>query len=160
MADSEITEYLNVFGAAVTADIKNELQAKDISATGSMQRSVNYTVQDGVIEIKSNDYFYFVEHGRKPGKMPPKEKIKEWAGSKQSFKQRTGWDRLKEREKNSLVFLIQRKIANEGTNAYKNGGNDILLNAVQENIGALKSSLALTFKQQTAIMIKSAIINI
>lgn len=52
-------------------------------------------------------YGFFVEHGRSPGKRPPKNAILEWMKAKGI--------RLPEKQMEQVAFLIARKIGKKGT---------------------------------------------
>ena len=58
------------------------------------------------------DYWKWAEYGRKPGKFPPIEKIKEWIKVKPILPRPTDGKLPTE---NQLAFLIARKIATKGT---------------------------------------------
>jgi len=51
-----------------------------------------------------------LEHGRRPGKFPPVTNIRDWVRSKLG---------IEENKVNSIAYLIGRKIANDGTEVYK-----------------------------------------
>lgn len=57
--------------------------------------------------ISGANYTYWMEHGRKPGKFPPRNAILKWITDKGIIAEGIS--------QNSLAFLIARKIAQEGT---------------------------------------------
>lgn len=86
-------------------------------------------VEDTVIsvELTLQDYWYYVEHGRKAGKMPPISKIEKWIKVKniplqlETYAEQTK-NKLKKKKKptkaqqrHRLAYLIARKIGREGT---------------------------------------------
>jgi len=84
--------------------IKNELASKNIDASGDASKSLEVKGN----QLLGNDYLYFVDQGRKPGKFPPS--LINWV------RQKLG---LEEREAKQVDFLIRRKIAREGTEIFK-----------------------------------------
>lgn len=74
--------------------------------TSGIYSKTNITVtkkSNTEIEIHTNfpDYVYFVRYGRKPGKMPPEQPIKDWV--------------KKHNINEGAVFPIRRKIGQKGT---------------------------------------------
>ena len=65
------------------------------------------------IGVSMEDYFQWAENGRKPGKFPPIEKIREWIRIKPVLP--TPLKNGKLPTENQLAFLISRKIALKGT---------------------------------------------
>lgn len=78
-------EILDQFGRAFVNEYKSELEAERI-ADGELYRTVSYSVSSGtskwVISIKLADYWKYVENGRRPGKMPPRDAIERWINIK------------------------------------------------------------------------------
>lgn len=87
------------------------------TATGNLALSGKYniTVMGNVYHISFSfaDYFNWAENGRKPGKMPPIEKIKEWISVKPVLPQPMKNGKLP--TENQLAYLIARKIGLKGT---------------------------------------------
>ena len=71
------------------------------------------------IEIKGVDYTYYLVNGRNPGSFPPVDAIMKWIDEKPINFDET------EISKNSLAYLIGRKIATEGIKvpSERNDGN-------------------------------------
>lgn len=67
---------------AIRTEIVKNLAADNSNASRTLTNSVEYEygIDDGRywIDITMEDYWKYVNDGRKPGKMPPVEKIKEW----------------------------------------------------------------------------------
>ena len=63
------------------------------------------------VELTLQDYWYYVDNGRKAGKMPPISKIEEWIKVKRPF----GKSQKQLPSPRSLAYLIARKIGREGT---------------------------------------------
>lgn len=68
-------------GLIISRMDKNMIQA-DAIASGELRNSLNYKVVEKMegyqVQILAADYFEYVEYGRRPGKIPPINKIKEW----------------------------------------------------------------------------------
>lgn len=74
----------------------------------SLENSVEEKNYQYVGRLLGANYTFWMENGRKPGKFPPKDIILIWIEQKPI---------QSEINKNSLAFLIARKIAQKGTNA-------------------------------------------
>lgn len=163
--EQKITGILNKAGSFISAELKDLIQRKpvtkfgSVNASGKLKDSVHYDIKDYVMRVYALDYIYYVEHGRKAGKYPPKKAIRDWIESKPTAQSNFGWSVASESKKNSIVFLIQRKIAEEGTTIYKQGGSMLLEDILSNDLrGQIKSELILTFKEQTNALMKSAIL--
>lgn len=67
--------------------------------------------------IEAPKYTEQLQFGRKPGKFPPLAAIEQWINDKGI---------TPDIPIRSLAFLIARKIANEGTQYFKDGGTDLI----------------------------------
>jgi len=95
----------NDYGEALVESLKFQLANKDKFATGNLVDTMYSEAKaaDGkaVIRVFAQDYFRYVERGRKPGsKMPPKAPIVKWLRVRG----------LPER----IEFVVRRKIAKKG----------------------------------------------
>lgn len=99
--------------------LRNEYQDKLIQdnkiATGELLNSVDYVIEKNdraiSVSLKLEDYWKWVEEGRKPGKFPPPDAILSWLRVKPIIPdERTG--RIP--DERQLAYLIGRKIATEG----------------------------------------------
>lgn len=97
-------------------EIVSAQQAKGLRASGKSadELSVNITVDTGQL-IDGSGSFYFQEKGRGLGKVPY-SKIYDWLQWK---KYSLNWENDKDR--NSLAFLIWRKISKYGTKTHIDG---------------------------------------
>lgn len=82
----------------------------------SLSKSVSYELHGGgtwiAVDISLNDYWRYVEYGRKPGKMPPMSAIEKWIRIKPIAPR--AYDGKRVPSVKSLAFLIARKIGLEG----------------------------------------------
>lgn len=107
-----------------------QMSSKGIDNTGAASASLE--VKDN--ELLGYDYIYFIDKGRRPGRFPPVNIIRDWVRSKLGISE--------ERENNSVAFLVGRKIANEGTNIYQNQSRGIELDRlVEETLNELQKEL-------------------
>lgn len=107
---------LQEFGWDFIKTARKYLSENDTNASGTLSDSMEYEVEinDDMMSVGVwiEDYWYYVENGRKPGKRPPIPKIEEWVLIKP----------VEPREINGRVpsvkqlsFAIANKIAKEGT---------------------------------------------
>ena len=70
--------------------------------------NVTVTVGDLEVSLHLPSYWYYIEHGRGPGKFPPIEAIQNWMTAKHIVPR-------EDRTVPQVSYLIARKIAKEGT---------------------------------------------
>ena len=74
------------YGESLIADIIAELKRKDAHASNTLINSLTYKLKEGVEELNvllvGEDYFKYVDEGRRPGKIPRIGKLKKWAAIK------------------------------------------------------------------------------
>lgn len=96
---------------------RENLTSNDTNASGELYDSLEKIVEVGEdafsVKISLADYWYYVEHGRGPGKFPPPPAIKNWIEIK-PVNPLPGVNG-KTPTVEQLSFLIGRKIAREGT---------------------------------------------
>lgn len=94
-----------------------------MKASGEWERQleyfVKYTEKIVLVEYLGLNYTEYLTKGRKSGSFPPVNVIRKWIDDKGI----TPFDNI---SKDSLAFLIARKIAREGTNYFKQGGTDLI----------------------------------
>lgn len=131
---SEISETLK----QLLEGIAKELKAGIPNATGKTASSVQVSVKEGNQsgfditsgKIIANKYFGVLETGRRPGKRPPIESIKEWVEAKGfSFPIITNAGK-KIKDSEGLSWAIAIKISNEGTSLFRQGGNSGVISSV------------------------------
>lgn len=80
--NSKLKELLTTYASQVAAEMRTRLSGYDKIATGKLIKSIRGTVQeedgDPVVVFSMLEYGIYVDKGRKPGKMPPVSKIREW----------------------------------------------------------------------------------
>lgn len=120
MADSElkftnVSRVLKEYGQAVADLYKDRLADKDVNASNALTNSVRYIVRkqgrNFDVSISLLDYWKYIEYGRKPGKFPPPDVIREWVKVKPVVPRPI--DGITPTN-NQLAYLIGRKIAREG----------------------------------------------
>ena len=136
------------------------LQQDNSIASGELDKSINFNIKSTdkkiVLDITMLDYWGAVDGGRKAGKQPPIDKILEWLSypnvrDKIRFGQNDS--AFSESEKNSLAFLIARKIGRQGTKGNNFATNvftsslitnelpEVILNAVAEDADLILADL-------------------
>ena len=91
------------------------LETDGIKATGGMQEfTTEFELNDEkfVLYFNMPEYWKYVEYGRKPGKFPPIDKIRQWIKVKPVLPRPGKNGKLP--TENQLAFLIARKIAKKG----------------------------------------------
>lgn len=93
---------LRVNGSVVTGNLR---------ASGKVQKVDDKTLDVGFFSSDARDkgYASYVEHGRKPGKMPPPDILEAWAYKK---------FRLSHKDARSMAWAMARSIAKKGTKAH------------------------------------------
>lgn len=114
---THLRQVLQEYGEYFIQAARNDLGANKSYASGllgdTMQTIVNIYDDRFEVNIELQDYWYYVEHGRRPGKFPPPNKIKEWIQIKPVTPYAMPNGKLPTVDQ--LTFLIGRKIAREGT---------------------------------------------
>lgn len=158
-----VNEILHKWGEALTAKLKEDIKSKPITkfgavnASGKLYDSVSYEVDERGLRILAFDYAYFIEFGRGPtrtngtGELRPK--IRQWIDDKGIVP-----DGI---TKDSLAFLITRKIHREGTEIFKQGGTTLLRDIFNDRlISDIQSDLALSFQDAIVSNIRSELLKI
>lgn len=98
----------------VRAEIIDDQETKGLRASGQSARSLKTKTREisGTIKgtLTGAAYFTFQEQGRRPGKMPPVQSIRDWIEAKG----------IQVDNKESLAWAIAKKIAKEGSDIYQN----------------------------------------
>lgn len=95
-------------------DLRQSLANNGYDPNGAAAKSLrsNVNIQEGNIEISitASNAWYYMEHGRGPGKMPPIGIIKEWVERKNIATENT----------ESVAYAIAKYISMYGTEKYRN----------------------------------------
>ena len=120
----DFNEYLNKLGLELTDRLVKDIQTKRVTkygavnASGRLAKSVRYHVKNSTLTVYAEQYIGALEFGRKSGKKPPRDVIRKWIDEKGIIPNGIS--------KDSLAFLIQRKIGEEGTTIWQQGGSDLV----------------------------------
>ena len=153
-----IDQILMSLGERIVAQLKEDIAKKPITkygavnASGALLNSIRFDVVNGVLRVYALDYIYYLEKGRAGGKAPPRDAIVKWIQDKgiQSTL-----------PVNSLAYLIQRKIAKEGTLIYQQGGSDLVSGIINQGlIDGLKSDLFNAIVDSSVTQIRSNIVKL
>ena len=163
----DVSALLNEVGAKIVADLKNDIRNKQVTkygavnASGRLEKSIDYKVEGTRLIVTGEDYIYYLEAGRRNGKRPPKQAIREWIESKPSAQANFGWNQLKEYQKNSIVYLIQRKIGQKGTTIFEQGGSDLVSAVINRDIiEFIQTKLLEGFNTETVRSFRSQVISL
>jgi hypothetical protein len=164
MAFTNTSAALRQTGGLIVQRLSQGLQEDNSIASGELDKSINFNVKSSAkkieLDITMLDYWGAVDGGRKAGKQPPIDKIKEWLNypnvrDKIRFGQNDS--AFSESEKNSLAFLIARKIGRQGTKGNNFATNvftsslitkelpEVILNAVAEDADLILADLLDSF---------------
>jgi len=153
-----VDKILSKYGLQISKQLVEDIKSKpvtkfgSVNASGKLANSINFIVQDGKLQVKGLDYIYYLEKGRKAGKAPPRKVIEQWIVDKGI---------ISDISTKSLAFLIQRKIAREGTTIAQQGGSDLVSGILTDKLlGEIKSDLILLFTGIVVREMKSTITGI
>lgn len=91
--------------------IKDDIVRKGINDTGSAANSLKVVVKGEKVASVGNDYIEVLDKGRSPGKFAPVDNIRDWVATKLGITSNP--------ELNQVAYLVNRKIAREGTAIFK-----------------------------------------
>ena len=137
---SEVATILTSEGKEIVKDLQDSMSSKGLNASGKTSKSITYQVEEtltkAILKIIANRSIGALQFGRKAGRMPPRDVIRQWIDSKPISL--TGG-----MTKDQLAYLIQRKIGREGIkvpNRFNPGGvisdviNDELIDSIFKKI--------------------------
>lgn len=111
-----VRKVLNEFGKLLVDTYRDKLTNEKVNASKTLYNSISYIVEGNgtnfVVKLKLEDYYKYVENGRKAGKFPPINKIEKWIEIKPVLPRPFANGKLPTTKQ--LAFLISRKIALEG----------------------------------------------
>lgn len=113
---------------AISKDLVERYDALGMRSSGKWANSLEIEVSGNEKRLNAKitglNYTEQLGFGRKPGKFPPIDAIKQWILDKPiTFIE-------SEISISSLAYLIARKIASEGTNYYQQGGTDLIQSVI------------------------------
>ena len=118
---SAVGEILDKNGQSLVRDLQQSMADKRLNASGETSRSITYEVEETLTKstliIKANRSIGALQYGRRAGGWPPRNVIRQWIDDKAI--------NPGEISKDSLAFLIQRKIGTLGIkvpNRFNPGG--------------------------------------
>lgn len=145
--DSEI---ISQFLEGVKENIVSNAETQNRVASGQSIRELRIETDDhsGKLIDGAGYTYWGWEYGRRPGLMPPRAAIEQWIEDKGIVPQGI--------TKQSLAFLIQRKIGREGTDLFQQGGNSgVISEAItRDRLDALRTA----FGSKYLTMIKTEIL--
>lgn len=110
MLSGLVNAILKNFAEETIAGVRSRIP----NVTGESAASLGYRIDaNGLTIFSSKKYFTVLETGRKPGKRPPIDVIEKWIKDKPI---------ASDISPRSLAFLIARKIGEEGSLLYRQGG--------------------------------------
>lgn len=143
MKFTHLEQVLKEYGQEIENLYRDRLKKDNKVASGELINKLRFMYHHHgfkyEVSLYLKDYWYYIEHGRNPGKFPPVDKILEWIEIKPvlPYPDKNG----KLPTPNQLAYLIGRKIATEGIDA----GNQLsdTLDEINERY-MLRIELALT----------------
>lgn len=169
-----VGEILKKYSQDIMDALAKNLQAEDKIATGNLIQSIKFPVKvfgtKYVATLSMDDYWKFVEEGRKPGKFPPIDKILQWTvekgltlnplsnrrkklirGLKHKKLKKAVKQISKEKLRKSLAFLIGRNIAAKGI-APTHFASKVMTQTLIDN---LRKDIAKAAKRDIVVELKS-----
>jgi len=123
MAFDKLIDALNDFRGEYVRELTNSLTEKNLISSGQLGESIKLNVQPKVklfgqiyrMQIRMAEYGENVDKGRAPGKGLPVGVLEEWLSYPNTLQKVTGQDKqLKDYERKSLAFVINRSIKRKG----------------------------------------------
>jgi len=121
-ADDGILRVVQNWGNELIAQMQNRLRANKTNASSSLSQSIEPQIKQARADnlrltILMEDYWQYVEDGRRAGKMPPIKNIYEWIQNKRPVQQKIAQSPNRIAATKSLAYVIARKIGQKGTKA-------------------------------------------
>jgi len=114
---SNLQSELVKYGTLLVEKYKAQLKVDGTQATGDTEKSLNYIVSSGKLEILADESLDYIDKGRRPGDAPPISEILRWAESKNIKPRGKGGSFIKVSDK-SLFWMagnISNAIRDKGT---------------------------------------------
>ena len=123
MAFDKLIDALNDFRGEYVRELTNSLTEKNLISSGQLGESIKLNVQPKVklfgqiyrMQIRMAEYGENVDKGRAPGKGLPVGVLEQWLSYPNTLQKVRGQDKqLKDYERKSLAFVINRSIKQKG----------------------------------------------
>lgn len=115
----KLADVLYEFAVEVKKLYKENLILNNRIASGDLLKNIEFNIKTSnstySVIFSMEDYWWYVENGRKAGKWPPIDKILEWVTVKPVLPRERKGELPTPKELEQLAFLIARKIGEEGT---------------------------------------------
>lgn len=127
-------ELLNEGGEAIVKKLREQLAVKQINNTKLASDSLSYEVKGNKLLINGLARIAFLEFGRSPGGLSTGNtgessflgQLRKWVETKLGIKE--------EKKRNSVAYLIMRKIQREGTDIFSDRSKGIQIEVTLEEI--------------------------
>lgn len=130
------------WGNELSENIRNTLRKNKTNASSVLSQSIGSIAKpkkDGFrLTVEMEDYYKYVEEGRRAGKRPPIQNIYEWIQNKKSVQTLISKSTDRRKATRSLAYVIARKIAKHGTKAQpfiRQNVNEKSLKVLSDRIG-------------------------
>lgn len=120
-------EILNTEFESLKVDLIKEYDTLGMRASGKFAESLVVQTTQSNAKLIGEQYAEQLEHGRRPGKRPPIEAIKQWIEDKGIVNNIKGNISV-----SSLAFLIARKIGQQGWKRENFGGVELISKVVTD----------------------------
>lgn len=138
---------------------KNKLVDNNINASNTLHDNASTVIEvNGLtlsVSFNLEDYWKYVEYGRRPGKRPPLDAIEQWIKVKPVVPKPINGKIPSTRQ---LAFLISRKIGWEGTKAKKPLEKAVYSDDMELLINELKNEIVSQLKQVFGDYVKENLI--
>lgn len=130
------------WGNELSENLRNTLRKNKTNASSVLSQSIGSIAKpkkDGFrLTVEMEDYYRYVEEGRRAGKRPPIQNIYEWIQNKKSVQTLISKSTDRRKATRSLAYVIARKIAKHGTKAQpfiRQNVNEKSLQVLSDRIG-------------------------
>lgn len=150
MAFDKLIDALNKMRGQYVKELTDSLTKKNLISSGKLGESLKINVQPKVkvfgqiyrMQINMADYGENVDKGRKPGKGLPPGVLQDWLRQPNTLQKVTGQDKqLKDYERKSLAFVINRSIKKKGIKP-KNWIQPAVDKAGKNIVGVVEAAIA------------------
>ena len=118
---------LNKIGELLSDELVFTMSRDDTFATGRTAASIKHQALQRSVKITGSEAVFVIDEGRKPGTLPPKRAIEQWARAK-------GLKPANKGGLKNMVRLIRNSIAERGTIArYNYRGTNLLDRVIKDN---------------------------